>query len=322
MKHSLFRTLLAGAALFATSAQAAYPDKTIRLVVPYAAGGSVDAVARVVASELSQRLGESIVVDNRGGASGNIGANLVAKAAPDGYTLLVHNASSVAANVSAFKSLPFDPRKDLRAVAKVANQPGVLVANPALPVNSVGEFLEYVQKHPNTLHYGVGGLFSPTHTAAVLFSIVSGARIEPVMYKGAAPAMIDLVSGQIDFMFDNAPTSLPFIKEGRIKALAVTAEKRIAALPDTPTFLEAGLKDYVFNSWIGVSAPTGTPEAVLDMLNGALNQLVSEPAFQQRMEALGLEASAPMSRHEFGQYIAGEVDLYSRIVKASGIDPM
>ena len=298
-----------------------YPVKTATIVTPYSSGGSVDAVARMVAEELHASLGQTFIVENRVGAFGNIAADFVAKAKADGYTLLVHNASAVASSISAFKNLPFDPRKDFVPVAIVAHQPGVLVTNPSLPVKTVEEFIAYAKSKPGKLNYGVGGIFGPTHTPAVLFSMKTGIQSEPVMYKGAAPAIIDLVGGQIDFMFDTAPTSLPFIKDGRLRVLAVTSAGRLDSLPDVPTISESGVAGYEFNSWIGMSAPSGTPKEVVAKLNAEINKMLSKNSFRKRLADYGLEASKGESPEEFRAFIDTEIDLYADIVKASGIPP-
>ena len=299
-----------------------YPSKVVTVIVPYSAGGSVDAVGRMLAQGLGQSLGQPFVVENRVGASGNIAAARVAKAEPDGYTLLVHNAAAVASNISAFKELTFDPRKDLTPVAIVANQPGVLVVNPKLPVNTVQEFIDYAKSRPGELNYGVGGVFGVTHTPAVLFSMKTGIKAEPVMYKGMAPAITDLVSGQIDFMFDTAPTSLPFINDGRLRILGVTSDHRMEAIPDVPTIAESGVPGYVFNSWIGMSAPSGTPPEIIDQLNSRINEMLADPDFQKKLAEYGLEPSKGLSTEEFGRFIETEIDLYADIVRESGIPPM
>lgn len=299
-----------------------YPSKVVNIVVPYAAGGSVDAVARMLAQELGKSLGHPFVVENRIGASGNIAAGYVAKAKPDGYTLLVHNAAAVASNVSAFKNLSFDPRKDLTPVALVANQPGVLVVNPTLPVKTVQEFITYAKSNPGKLNYGVGGAFGVTHTPAVLFSIKTGIKAEPIMYRGAAPAITDLVGGQLDFMFDTAPTSLPFLEDNKLRILGVTSAHRMDVLPNVPTIQEAGVPGYVFNSWIGMSAPSNTPPEIISKLNTQINKMLSDNAFKKRLANYGLEPSDGISSEEFSAFINSEVDLYAEIVKASGIPPM
>jgi tripartite-type tricarboxylate transporter receptor subunit TctC len=281
-----------------------YPAKTVNIVVPYAAGGSVDAVARMLAEEFRKAFGQPFVVENRVGAYGNIAADHVAKAQADGYTLLVHNASAVASSASAFKTLPFDPRKDFTPVGIIAHQPGVLVTHPSLPAKNVLEFIAHAKSRQGKLNYGVGGVFGPTHTPAVLFEMKTGIKAEPVMYKGAAPAIVDLVGGQIDFMFDTAPTSLPHISTGKLRVLAVTSAKRL------------------FNSWIGVSAPAMTPPAIVAKLNATINKLLQEPAFKQRLKDYGLDPAGVTSPEEFGAFIKEERDLYAEIVKASGMPPL
>ena len=299
-----------------------YPEKPVTIVVPYATGGSVDVVARMLADELRKALNQPFLVENRVGAYGNIAAGHVAKASPDGYTLLVHNAAAVASSASAFKTLSFNPRTDFAPVAIVAHQPGVLVVNPSLPVKSVQEFIDYARSRTGKLNYGVGGIFGPTHTPAVLFEMKTGIKAEPVMYKGAAPAIVDLVGGQIDFMFDTAPTSLPHISTGRLRPIAVTSAKRLEGLPDVPTISEGGVAGYEFNSWIGMTAPAGTPEPVIARLNGVVNRLLADAAFQKRLKEYGLEPSPQRTPAEFGQFVREETGLYAEIIKASGIEPL
>ncbi len=320
---STLALLAAGAIVGSAPAPAqAYPEKAVTIVVPYATGGSVDVVARMLADELRKSLNQPFLVENRVGAYGNIAAAHVAKASPDGYTLLVHNAAAVASSASAFKSLTFNPRTDFAPVAIVAHQPGVLVVNPALPVKSVKDFIDYARTKAGKLNYGVGGIFGPTHTPAVLFEMKTGIKAEAVMYKGAAPAIVDLVGGQIDFMFDTAPTSLPHISTGRLRPIAVTSAKRLEGLPDVPTVSEGGVAGYEFNSWIGMTAPAGTPEAVISRLNGVVNRMLADPAFQKRLKDYGLEPSPQQTPAQFGQFVREETDLYAQIIKASGIDPL
>ena len=313
--------IAAAGAFSGTVLAQAYPARTVSVVTPYATGGSVDAVARMLAEEFRASLGQTFIVENRVGAFGNIAAEYVAKAKPDGYVLLVHNASAVASSISAFKQLGFDPRKDFAPVAIVASQPGILVTHPSVPVRSVQDFIAFAKARPGKLNYGVGGVFGPTHTPAVLFAMKTGIDIVPVMYKGAAPAITDLVGGQIDLMFDTVPTSLPFVRAGKLRALAVTSAHRLSGMPDVPTVQESGIAGYEFNSWIGMSAPAGTPREIITRLNAEIGKLLSKESFLKRLADYGLEPSKPASPEEFRAFISTEIDLYANIVKASGIAP-
>lgn len=298
-----------------------YPSRTVTIVGPYPAGGSVDVVGRMIGEELKAALGQLFIVEDRPGAGGNIAAEYVARAKPDGHVLLVHNAASVASNISVYKKLNFDPRKDLAPVAIVALQPGVLVINPSLPVKSVQEFIAHATSRPGQLNYAVGGVFGVTHTPAVLFSMKTGIDAKPVMYKGSAPGITDLVGGHVDFMFDTIPTSLPLIREGKLRVLAVTSANRLKSLPDVPTVRESGIAGYEFNSWIGVSAPGDTPKEIVSRLNGEISKLLTNESFVKRLADMGLEVAKPMSPGEFRAFVDAEIEMYANVVKASGIAP-
>ncbi|WP_395710819.1 Bug family tripartite tricarboxylate transporter substrate binding protein [Reyranella sp.] len=292
--------------LFSPAAQSDdYPSKPIKLVVPFAPGGSVDIVARILSQRLSEDLGQSVVVENRAGAGGNIGFEAVAKAKPDGYTLGMAS-STLAVNVSLYRSIGYDPLKDFAPISLVAMQPNVLMVNPSLPVKSVTELIAYAKANPGKLNFGSSGIGASQHLAAEMFKSRTGIEMIHVPYKGGGPAMADLVAGRIQLMFETIPNSLPYIQSGQLRALAVTVEERSGQLPDVPTVAEAGLAGFVSRGWLGVMAPAGTPQSIIDKMNAAVHKAVADPAITKRLVDLGLriKLSTPA---EFSAFIAREV---------------
>ncbi|GAA6120403.1 tripartite tricarboxylate transporter substrate binding protein [Acidovorax sp. FG27] len=310
--------LAAAAMLLAVSAAAdSYPVKPIRLVVPFPPGGTTDNLGRQLATRLSQRLGQQVVVDNRGGAGGNIGADLVAKAPADGYTLLFGTVGTSAINASLYHRLPYDPKKDFTSVAPFASVPNILVVNPLVPVKTVAELIAYSKSRPDTLNMGSAGSGTTNHLSGELFKSMTGASFIHVPYKGSGPAMADLLGNQIQLMFDNLPGSLPQVKAGALRALAVTSAARSPALPDVPTMAEAGVPGYVAEVWFGVIAPKGLPPAILDRLSREITEISSEKAALDKLAAQGATplASTPA---EFEQRIRNDTDKWAKIVKESG----
>jgi tripartite-type tricarboxylate transporter receptor subunit TctC len=292
--------------LFSPAAQSDdYPSKPIKLVVPFAPGGSVDIVARILSQRLSEDLGQSVVVDNRTGAGGNIGFEAVAKAKPDGYTLGMAS-STLAVNVSLYRSIGYDPLKDFAPISLVAMQPNVLMVNPSLPVKSVTELIAYAKANPDKLNFGSSGIGASQHLAAELFKSRTGIEMIHVPYKGGGPAMADLVAGRIQLMFETIPSSLPYIQSGQLRALAVTVEGRSGQLPDVPTVAEAGVAGFVSRGWLGVMAPAGTPQAIIDKMNAAVHKAVTDPAITKRLVDLGLQIKLSTPA-EFSAFIAREV---------------
>src|SRR5438552_13835540 len=239
-----------------------YPTRPIRLVVPFPAGGTTDILAREVGQRLSMTLGQPVVIDNRPGAAGNIGADLVAKSAPDGYTLLMGTVGTHAINASLYAKMPYDHVKDFAPIILVAGVPNVLVVNPSLPVNSVQELIAYAKANPGKLNFASSGPGTSIHLSGELFKVMAGVQMTHVPYKGSAPALQDLLGGQVQLMFDNLPPSLPHIKAGKLRALAVTSVARSPALPDVPTIAESGLPGFEASSWFGILVPAGTPSAI------------------------------------------------------------
>lgn len=315
---SIRRALMLLAMFVAASAQAQeFPNKPIRLVVPFPAGGGTDVVARAVAPKMSEILGQSIVVDNRAGAGGNVGAELVAKSPADGYTILLA-ASTVAVNVTLMPNLPFDPRKDFAPIVLLLTNQSVLVVNPKLPAGNVREFVALAKAKPGTLTYGSSGNGSGAHLAGEMFKIMAGVNLTHVPYKGAAPAMNDLIAGHIDAMIIDLAVAMPQIKAGRIKALAIGSAQRFEALPDVPTISEAGVPDYEISGLMGFVAPTGTPRDVIARLNDAANRSLQTPEVRQQLTAL---ATIPMggSPERLGEVLRADIEKYGRVVREAGM---
>jgi tripartite-type tricarboxylate transporter receptor subunit TctC len=314
-----FACLAACLALVASAAcaQGAYPSKPIRFVVPYPAGGPLDSVARLLAAKVSVSVSQPVVVDNKPGAGGNIGADAVAKAPPDGYTLLMGAVATHAINPSLYASMPYDAVKDFAPITQVASTPNVLVVNPAVPAADVREFIAYAKAHPGKLDFGSGSTGSAGHLAGELFKSMAGIDMTHVPYKGAAPAMQDLIGGQTHLMFDNLASALGQIQAGRVRALAVTTAKRSALAPQLPTIAESGLPGFDISTWFGVFAPAATPREVIEKLHAEFTRALAAPDVREKMLALGAEpvGSRP---EEFAAYIRAEAGKYARLVKASG----
>jgi tripartite-type tricarboxylate transporter receptor subunit TctC len=294
-----------------------YPSKPIRFVVPYPAGGPLDTVARLLAQKAGESVKQPVIVDNKPGAGGNIGADAVAKSAADGYTILMGAVATHAINPTLYPSIPYDAQKDFIAVTQVASTPNVLVVNPTIPANNVREFIAYAKAHPGKLNFGSGSTGSAGHLAGELFKAMAGVDMTHVPYKGAAPAMNDLVGGQIQLMFDNLASSLGQVKAGRIKALAVTTAKRTALAPDLPTIAESGLPGFDISTWFGIFVPAGTPRDIVERLHAEFARALAMPDVREKMLALGAEpvGSRP---GEFAAYIRAEADKYARVIHASG----
>jgi tripartite-type tricarboxylate transporter receptor subunit TctC len=319
--QALVAALLAAIALVATTPAAAqgaaYPTKPVRLVVPFPAGGTTDILARAVAQKLSETWGQQVIVDNRPGAGGNIGSELVAKAPPDGYTLLMGTVGTHAINPSLYAKMPYDHVKDFTPVILVAGVPNVLVVNPSLPVNSVQELIAYGKANPNKLNFASSGNGTSIHLSGELFRTMTGVQMTHVPYKGSSPALTDLIGGQVQLMFDNLPSSLQFIKAGKLRALAVTSLARSQALPDLPTLAESGLPGFEASSWFGVLAPAGTPADIVAKLNGAVAAWLASPAAKEQLAAQGAIAAGG-SPDAFVKHIADESAKWAKVVKASG----
>ena len=304
-------TLMPGAA----SAASDWPNKPIRVVVPFAAGGNTDIVARLIAPEIEKSLGTTLVIENRPGAAGNIGAENVARSDPDGYTLLMGTIGTQAINYSIYDDLRFGP-ESFRAVSLVASVPNVLVLAPNLKVNSVQELIEYGKANPGKLSFASSGAGSSIHLSGELFKVRTGVDMVHVPYKGSAQALTDIIGSQVDIMFDNMPVSLPHIQNGTVRALAVTSRKRSVNLPDLPTMEEAGVADFEAGSWFGLLAPAGTPDDIVNRIDAAVAKALAEPAMQKRIVDLGAEP-LPKGPEEFDAFIVTEIAKWKDVVKAA-----
>ena len=295
----------------------AYPTKPIRFVVPYPAGGPLDTVARLLAQKVSESVKQPVIVDNKPGAGGNIGADAVAKSAPDGYTILMGAVATHAINPSLYASIPYDPVRDFAPITQIASTPNVLVVNPSIPAGNVREFIAYAKANPGKLNFGSGSSGSAGHLAGELFKSLAGIDMTHVPYKGAAPAMQDLVGGQIQLMFDNLASALGQVRAGKVKALAVTTAQRSSLAPELPTIAESGLPGFDISTWFGLFAPAATPRDVLERLHAEFTRALASPDVRERMLNLGAEpvGSTPA---EFAAYIGSEARKYARLVKASG----
>jgi tripartite-type tricarboxylate transporter receptor subunit TctC len=296
-----------------------YPAKSVKIVVPSAPGGTIDFVARLVAQRLTESLGQAFIVDNRAGASGNIGADSVAKSPPDGYTLLMSSTAMLAANPAVYPQLPYKPLKDFAPITLIAIQPNILVVNPALPARTVAELIALAKAKPGALNYGSGGIGNSQHMAAELLRSYTHVDITHVPYKGGSAAVTDLVGGRIDLMIEPIPSTIAHLKSGRLRALAVTTRERLDLYPDVPTLREAGLPDYEYLGWIGLVAPAGTPPEIVNMLHGEIvKALDGGLAAKLKEHAFVVSGSGP---REFALFIKKELELHQRIVKAAGIKP-
>jgi len=305
-------------AVFAQNAFAqAYPTHSIRLVVPFPAGGTTDILARAAAQKLSESLGQAVVVDNRPGAAGNIGADLVAKSAPDGYTLLMGTVGTHAINPSLYAKMPYDHVKDFVPVVLVAGVPNVLAVYPPFPVNSVAELIALAKAKPGTINFASSGSGTSIHMSGELFKSMAGVDMTHVPYKGSAPALTDLMGGQVQIMFDNLPSALPLIKAGKLRAIAVTSLKRAPALPDVPTISESGLPGFEASSWFGVLAPAGTPSPIVAKINADVNKWLQSPEAREQMLAQGANAAGG-TPEQFAAHIRAETEKWAKVVKASG----
>ena len=293
-----------------------YPNRPVRVVVPYPPGGPTDIVARVLFQQVSEATGQQFLVDNRAGAGGNIGAEIVAKSPADGYTLLI-GTTAHAINMSLFKNLSYDVQKDFAPVSLLTQGPLVLVAHPQFPANSIKEVIELAKSKSGGLNFASSGNGQSTHLSAELFNTMAGIKMSHVPYKGSAPALTDVMSGQVDVMFDTTLSAMPFVKAGKLKALGLTSPVRSPAAPDVPTIAESGLPGYEVFAWNGVFVPAGTPKAIIQQLNDQIRKAMLLPQVKDKFSAQGFAASWN-SPENFGVFVKNEVDKWSRTVKASG----
>ena len=298
-------------------AQDAWPSKPIRLVIPFPAGGATDILGRIVAGELNKAFGVSVIPDNRAGAGGNIGTEAVARSAPDGYTLLMCTVGTQSINASLYSKVAFDPIKDFAPVTLVATVPNVLVVNPSVKANNVKELIALAKSQPGRLNYGSSGNGSSVHLSGELFKSMTGVFMTHIPYRGSAPAVADLLAGQVDLMFDNLPSVMPHIKAGKLRALAVTTARRSVSLPDVPTIAEAGVPGYEATSWFGVVAPAGTPAPVVARLQQTIAKALGAPEVREKLSGQGAEPVGN-SPEAFAQYIRAEIAKWAKVIKVSG----
>ena len=312
------RTILFIFAMLAIVAQAeTYPSKSIRVVVPYPPGGTPDILIRELGPKLTAALGQQIIVENRPGAGGNIGSEVVAKAAPDGYTLVMGTTATHSINQALYKKLAYDPLKDFVAVALIATMPNVLMVNNDFPVKNVKELIALAKAKPGTITFGSGGNGTTHHLSGALFEKMTGVDMTHVPYKGAGQALPDLIGGQINIMFDNITSSMAYIKSGKLRVLAVTTPKRSAALPDVPTMQEAGVPGYEMSGWFGLLAPAKTPPEIVARLNKAINKILQSIEMKELLAKQGAEIviSTPA---EFTAFVKERTDKMTKVVKDSG----
>ena len=321
--HTLIAGLLLATATITSQAQtpaatppAAYPNKPVKVVVPYPPGGPTDIVARVVFQQVSEATGQQFVVENRAGAGGNIGAEVVARAPADGYTLLI-GTTAHAINMSMFKGLSYHVIKDFTPVTLLTQGPLMLVATPSFPANNVRELIALAKAKPDTLNFASSGNGQSTHLSGALFNSMADIKLSHVPYKGSAPALTDVVAAQVPLMFDTMLSALPFVKSGKLKALGVTSPLRSPAAPDVPTIAESGLPGYEVFAWNGLLAPVGTPKAVIAQLSEEIKKALQLPQVKEKFSAQGFAASWT-TPEQFGSFLLGEVDKWAKTVKASG----
>jgi tripartite-type tricarboxylate transporter receptor subunit TctC len=301
----------------AAVAQQHYPTKPVRFIVTFPPGGSSDLIARALAPVLSDRLHQQVLVENKPGAGGNIGMDLVAKSAPDGYTMGLGAAGALAANVSLYPKMPYDPVKDFAPVSNVAFVPFFLIAHPSLPANNLRELVELASAKPGQLMLGYGGNGTAMHLSGELFKLMAKIQLVNVPYKGSGPAAVDTVAGQLPLAIVDVASALAQVKAGRLKALAVTSRSRVSAAPDVPTFAESGLPDYEATGWFGVVMPAGTPAEIVGRMNAELVAALKRQDIRERVLAAGAEAS-PSTPEEFGALIRAEIVKWGEVVRASG----
>jgi tripartite-type tricarboxylate transporter receptor subunit TctC len=318
MRHCLALLMIAVAVLSSTPADAEiFPDRPIHIVVPFPAGGSNDVVARFLGQKLSEICGQSVIVDNRAGAGGNVGAEFVARAAPDGYTLLLTAPPPLAVNQSLYPHLAFDPAADFAPIALVASVQIVLTVNPQVKAKSVAELIALAKAAPGTMNFGSSGYGSTNHLAGELFKSLAGINIVHVPYRGAAPAMNDLIGGQISILFDNMPAVQAQARAGSLRALAVAGHARSPLFPELPTMIEAGVPGFEASSWFGLVVPAKTPPAVLKTLTDDVIKALGDPDFARKLSDVGAEPGS-LSGDAFGSFLHAETEKWGKVVKESG----
>jgi tripartite-type tricarboxylate transporter receptor subunit TctC len=306
------------ATLLATSAAGEYPDHPIRLVVPFAPGGVTDTSGRLVADALGKRLGQNVVVENKSGASGNIGTQSVATAAPDGYTLVLGFDGTLVINPHVFASFPFDPLKDLAPIGKIGDATLIIVAHPSLPAKTLQELIAYSKQQPGGVSYGTSGIGGTPHIAGELLKQRTGARLVHVPYKGGGQAMQDALGGNIPLVYTAVAGAATHLKSGRLVPIAVSSRTRVASLPDVPTFMESGVEDFESSSWVAILAPPNTPRSIIERLNRELNAVLATPEIVEKLGTLGITPT-PGPPERLAEQMKADLEKYGKVVKAAGI---
>ena len=304
--------------LMPTAQAEAFPDKPIMLVIPFPPGGPTDAMARTLAAEMQNRLGQPMIVENRAGAGGNIGAEYVARAAPDGQTLLFGTSGPLAINSSLYRKVNYDPVKSFAPVIQVGHLPNILVVNPAVPAKNVSELIAYARSNPGKLSYASSGNGASSHLAGVLFNASAGVDLQHIPYKGTGPALNDLLGGQVNMSFTDVLTALPYVKTGKLRALGVTTTERSQALPDVPTVAEQGVPGYDVSVFFGIVAPAGTPPDRIAKLNRAFVDVLATPKVKQLFASQGLEPAPSSTPEQLGKFIQAQTIKWAGVVKQAG----
>jgi tripartite-type tricarboxylate transporter receptor subunit TctC len=297
----------------------AYPSRPVHLIVPFAPAGASDIIARIVGPALSERLGQQIVIENKAGAGGNIGTEIVTRAAPDGYTVLMVGGFN-AINATLYDKLSFVFSRDIAPVASIARMPNVMEVNPSFPAHTVPEFIAYAKANPDKINFASGGTGSPTHMVGELFKMMTGIKMVHLPYRGAGPALIDLLGGQVEVMFATLPSSIGYIRGGKLRPLGVTLASRSDAAPEVPTISEF-VPGYDAGDWYGIGAPKGTPAEIVDKLNQDINAVLTDPKMKARMADLGMTVQISHTSADYGAFIADETEKWSKVVKFSGAKP-
>ena len=295
-----------------------YPAKPIRMIVGYPPGGGTDIVGRMMAQKFSENFGHTVIVDNRGGATGNIGTELAARATPDGYTLLMGNVAPNAINVSLFKKIAFDPVNDFAPVSLVALTPNMLVVHPSVPVKNIKDLIALAKAKPGAYNYASAGIGSSSHLAGALFGILTGTNIVHVPYKGGGPAMVDVLAGQMQLYFGTMPGVMPHVKSGKLRPVAVTSDKRSQTLPEFPTIAESGVTGYEAATWYGLLAPAQTPRAIVERLHREVVKILGVAEMRDRLVAQGFEPVGG-TPEQFGAYIKTEIAKWGKVIREAGI---
>jgi tripartite-type tricarboxylate transporter receptor subunit TctC len=319
--------LLASVLLVAASALAmsgiaqaqAYPSKPVRVVVPFSPGGTSDFIARILGKKLGEELGQSFIIDNRAGAGGTLGADIVAKAPGDGYTLLLYHIA-IATGPWLYKNLPYDPRRDIAPITQIGSTPSILVVHPSLNVNSVKDLIALAKAQPGRITYGSAGIGSAGHLGPALFEYRAGVKLSHIPYKGGGPALVAASSGEVQMMIQTMPDTIRQVRAGRLKLLAVSTAKRVSDLPDVPTIAESGVPGYDYFTWFGLFAPGTTPQPLVSRLNQVTNKILAQPDLQTEFRKDGLDPGGS-SVEDFRKFVSAEIDKWGKVIKAAGIEP-